>query len=79
MDDHETAEEQGECTLCIRAGGLLLLALGGALAWMGADLVTGGALTRMVLGGAFGGAAVAGSVAGSDNEGEEVTPGDDPS
>lgn len=77
MDDHDGDQDQGECTACARAGGLLLLGLAGILAWMGADLLTGGALTRLVAGGAAIGAAAAAAGAAGDNEGQEVAGSDD--
>lgn len=65
------------CTACGRAGGLLLLGLAGLLGYMGVDLVTGGALTRLTLGALGAGAAAAAMPADSDNEGQEVTGSDD--
>lgn len=71
-------DEGGGCGPCQRAGGLLLLALGAGLIYMGADLVTGGALTRLVAGGlgAGLGAAAAARPGAADNEGAEVSDGD---
>jgi hypothetical protein len=43
-----------ECTNCGRAAGVLLAAVGGALLFMGLDLVTGGTLSRFLTGGLFG-------------------------
>lgn len=72
--------EEERCGPCMRGGGLLLLGLGGFLAWMGADLVTGGALTRLVTGGlAAGFGAASGALATwDDNEDEETGEPDDP-
>ena len=76
MDDQyqDGPEDDEECGPCSRGGGLLLLALGAGIAFMGADLLTGGALTRLLTGGLAGGlrgaAAVAGTAAGH-NEGSE--------
>jgi hypothetical protein len=53
-DGYEGDGEAGGCGPCARGGGLLLLAVGLGLSWIGADLVTGGALTRLVIGGGAG-------------------------
>lgn len=50
MDDD--FDEGGECGPCARGSGLLLMGLGLALCWMGSDLLTGGAFTRLVFGAA---------------------------
>lgn len=53
-EDYEDDDDVsgGRCGPCAaRAGGLLLAVLGGGLLWMGADLLTGGAVTRAVFGG----------------------------
>ena len=50
-DGYEDDGEAGGCGPCARGGGLLLLAVGLGLGWIGADLLTGGALTRLVTGG----------------------------
>jgi hypothetical protein len=63
-DDDGGESGEGGCGPCARGGGVLLLAVGGALVWMGADLVTGGALTRLVAGGLGVGAAVAAETVG---------------
>jgi hypothetical protein len=68
MED-EFDESEQECGPCARGGGLLLLALGFALGYMGGDLLTGGAITRMLFGAAPAGA----GPAVSDNDGTEVT------
>jgi hypothetical protein len=43
--------------------GLILIIAGAALAWMGLDLLSGGALTRVVTGGAASAAVAAGNAA----------------
>jgi hypothetical protein len=50
--DVDAGDEGGECGPCSRGSGLLLLGLGLALCWMGGDLLTGGAFTRLVFGAA---------------------------
>jgi len=77
QDDAGDGDGGGGCTACGRAGGLLLLGLAGLLGYMGMDLVTGGALTRLTLGALGAGAAAATVPADSDNEGQEVTGSDD--
>lgn len=67
--DGEPAEE---CGPCMRGGGLLLLTVGLGLAYMGADLVTGGALTRVIAGGLGIGAAAPAAAPASDNDDQEV-------
>lgn len=65
--DNEAPEDEG-CAPCARLRGLLLLTIGGALVWMGTDLITGGALTRAV----FGAPAVPGApLPGNDDEDED--------
>lgn len=70
MTDDEFDADDGECGPCARGGGLLLLGLGLALAWMGGDLLTGGAFTRTL----FGAARIGAGVPPADN-GEPATDG----
>lgn len=76
-DDNDVSE--GRCGPCTaRAGGLLLAVLGGGLLWMGADLLSGGAVTRAVFGGSVprGGAPLADN--GDDDEQEAEDAGGEP-
>lgn len=82
MDDD--FDEGGECGPCARGSGLLLLGLGLALCWMGGDLLTGGAFTRLVFGAArIDGPPPAdnepeGTAETGEAEGTEVSTADDP-
>lgn len=45
MTNQDNDDDDAECGFCVRAGGLLLLGLAGFLAFIGTDMITGGALT----------------------------------
>lgn len=71
VDPDEEYDDDGEtrgCGPCARGGGLLLLAVGLGLGWIGADLLTGGALTRLVTGGAAVGLRAAATVIEEDDD-----------
>jgi hypothetical protein len=74
-DGYDDDGEPGRCGPCAKGGGLLLLAVGLGLSWIGADLLTGGALTRLVTGG--GAAVIAASSAASSAADDPDDP-DDP-
>jgi hypothetical protein len=64
------------CPRCVRGAGVVLLAVGLGLAAMGADLVSGGAITRFLTRGAAAGlasAAVVDDDDGGDRDGEAWT------
>jgi hypothetical protein len=75
-DSYEDDGEAGGCGPCARGGGLLLLVVGLGLGWIGADLLTGGALTRLVTGG--GAAVIAASSAAGPLIDEDPGGTDDP-
>jgi hypothetical protein len=74
-DDGYEGDDQAGCGPCARGGGLLLLAVGLGLGLIGADLLTGGALTRLVTGG--GAAVIAGASAASALADDDDDEGDD--
>jgi hypothetical protein len=74
-DDGYEGDDQAGCGACARGGGLLLLAVGLGLGLIGADLLTGGALTRLVTGGGaavIAGASAASALADDDDEDDEA-------
>lgn len=68
VDEYDDEGEARGCGPCAKGGGLLLLAVGLGLGWIGADLLTGGALTRLVTGGAAVGLRAAAEVIETDDD-----------